>query len=187
MRHALARAALLVGLALAPAAPAEDEAPLAPEDFAHGRLLVTTGDAPLQTLLVDLPIYRGSIGLRLADVRVMNGAGEPLRGAVVELWHADANGTVHEDRFRTRLETDNDGRIKLSTVYPGYIWGPRHIHVVVQHPGHARLITRLFFKRDPQTARSGRPDLAVVLEDGEHEGAPALFGDVEIVLRQHPG
>ena len=56
MRHALARAALLVGLALAPAAPAEDEAPLAPEDFAHGRLLVTTGDAPLQTLLVDLQI-----------------------------------------------------------------------------------------------------------------------------------
>ena len=82
MRHALARAALLVGLALAPAAPAEDEAPLAPEDFAHGRLLVTTGDAPLQTLLVDLPIYRGSIGLRLADVRVMNGAGEPVPHAV---------------------------------------------------------------------------------------------------------
>ncbi|MGI9592166.1 MAG: DUF3999 domain-containing protein [Myxococcota bacterium] len=82
MRHALARAALLVGLTLAPAAPAEDETPLAPEDFAHGRLIVTTGDAPLQTLLIDLPIYRGSIGLRLADVRVMNGAGEPVPHAV---------------------------------------------------------------------------------------------------------
>ena len=126
----------------------------------------------------------GDPGQRLLlRARVLGSDGSPVMGALVELWHADANGVVHPDRYRSALFTDPGGRIKVSTVYPGYIWGPRHIHVVVTHPDHQRLVTRLFFKRDPALADSDRPDLAVLLEDGRHDEKPALFGDIELVLR----
>lgn len=73
---------------LAGGAAAEDDA-LRPEDFAHGRAIETTSDAPLQTLLVDLPVYQGSVEPDLADVRVMNGAGEPVPHAVRRLAGTD--------------------------------------------------------------------------------------------------
>ncbi len=116
--------------------------------------------------------------------RVLDTAGAPLAGALVEMWHADAGGQVHPDRFRTGLATGADGRFRVSTVLPGYIWGPRHIHVVVTHPAHPQLVTRLFFKRDPVVQETDRPDLAIILEDGVHQGEPALFADVELVLRR---
>lgn len=115
--------------------------------------------------------------------RVLNTTGEQLGGARVEIWHVDAQGTMHADRFRSTLISERDGKFRLSTVLPGYIWGPRHIHVMITHPQHQTLITRLFFKRDPQLAGSDRPDLAIILEDGRHQGLPALFGDVELVLK----
>ena len=85
-------AARLAGLAtlvcLAGGAAAEDEV-LRPEDFAHGRAIETTSDAPLQTLLLDLPVYQGSVEPGLADVRVMNGAGEPVPHALRRLTGSD--------------------------------------------------------------------------------------------------
>ena len=115
--------------------------------------------------------------------RVMSTEGVRLSGARIEIWHVDSQGTMHADRFRTTLVSDDDGKFHLSTVLPGYIWGPRHIHVRVTHPQRQTLITRLFFKRDPQVAESDRPDLAIILEDGRYQDAPALFGDVELVMR----
>ena len=57
-------------------------------------------------------------------------------------------------------------------------------HVVVTHPDHVRLVSRIFFKRDPAVAESERPELAIFLEDGLLDGEPALFGGVELVLRR---
>jgi Protein of unknown function (DUF3999) len=55
---------------------------LAPSDFAYGRTVeIQRGDA-LQTLLLDLPIYRGSVGPEFADLRVFNGAGEVVPHAI---------------------------------------------------------------------------------------------------------
>lgn len=126
----------------------------------------------------------GDEGVRLLlRGRVLDVSGALVAGARVEIWHADAQGTVHADRYRATLISDNTGQFRLSTVLPGYIWGPRHIHMMITHPSHAPLITRLFFKRDPLVADSGRQDLAVILEDGHYQGAPALFGDLELVLR----
>lgn len=126
----------------------------------------------------------GDAGDRLLlRARVLGTAGMSVADARVEIWHADANGKVYADRFRATLISDSEGRVRVSTVLPGYIWGPRHIHVIVTHPRHAQLITRLFFKRDPLVRESDRPDLAIILEDGRHQDAPALFGDIELVLR----
>jgi protocatechuate 3,4-dioxygenase beta subunit len=126
----------------------------------------------------------GDAGERLLlRARVLDTAGMPVADARVEIWHADANGQVHAERYRATLISDAEGRVRVSTVLPGYIWGPRHIHVVVTHQQHAGLITRLFFKRDPVVRETDRPDLAIILEDGRHQDAPALFGDIELVLR----
>ena len=56
------------------------------------------------------------------------------------------------------------------------------MHVVVSHPAWQRLITRVFFARDPEVARSGHRALAITLEDGEVDGEPMLFGEVRLVL-----
>ena len=114
--------------------------------------------------------------------RVLDTERIPIPNALVELWHADSEGVVHPDRFRASLRTGEDGSFKVSTVWPGYIWGPRHIHLVVTHADYRQLITRIFFKRDPVVAESGHPDLAIFLEDALVEGEPTLFGNIELVL-----
>ena len=109
--------------------------------------------------------------------------GSPVAGARIELWHADAGGVVHPDRYRAALRSDEDGAFEVASVLPGYIWGPRHIHFLVTHPHWRQLVTRLFFLRDPQVEEVGRPDLAIVLEDASIGNEEALFGEVRLVLR----
>ena len=128
----------------------------------------------------------GDAGERLIlRIRVLDTRGVPVVDAQVELWHADSFGEVHADRFRTRLPTGKDGELEVSTVLPGYIWGPRHVHVVVTHPGYPELVSRIFFKRDPVVAESDHPELAIFLEDGLAQGERTLFGDVELILPAH--
>ena len=115
-------------------------------------------------------------------VRMINTEGVSVANALVELGHADSTGTVHAKRYRAGLSTGEDGSLEVSTVLPGYIWGPRHVHFVVTHPDYPELITRIFFKRDPVVEESGHPDLAIFLEDGLVHGEPTLFGHVELVL-----
>jgi hypothetical protein len=59
-----------------------DDGALAPGDFAYGRAVETQRGDALQTLLLDLPIYRGSVGPELVDLRVFNGAGEVVPHAI---------------------------------------------------------------------------------------------------------
>ena len=53
---------LLATMAIAVSAPvsAGEEEPLARDDFAHGREIELRTSRPLQTLLLDLPVYRGT-------------------------------------------------------------------------------------------------------------------------------
>ena len=69
-------------LGLAPSAALGRDEALTPGDFAWGRAVETTSGDPLQTLLLDLPIYRGAVGPELADLRVFNGAGEVVPHAI---------------------------------------------------------------------------------------------------------
>lgn len=81
MRSALA---VLAVVAIS-AEGARGEPPLAPEDFAFGRAIELEAEGPLQTVLLDASVYRGSVEPRLADLRVMNAAGEPVPHAVRQL------------------------------------------------------------------------------------------------------
>ena len=82
----------------------------------------------------------------------------PLRGAVVDLWHADANGEYDNTGFRYRghVVTGADGEFRFHTVVPAaYPGRTKHYHVKVQAPGSRLLTTQLYFPDEPANLRDG--------------------------------
>ncbi len=64
---------------------------------------------------------------------------EPLAGAIVDVWHCDAEGvysdvsdggfnTVGRKFLRGYQVTDSDGIARFTTIYPGLVSGPRRAH-----------------------------------------------------------
>jgi len=123
--------------------------------------------------------------------RILNSNGTPIPDAQVELWHADGDGQVHEDRYRTLLRSKANGGFAVRTALPGYIpgapgvWGARHIHVVVTHPNYQQLISLIFFKGDPNLAGLPYPKLAVFVEQGRVKDQTTRFAEVVLVLRSN--
>lgn len=102
--------------------------------------------------------------------RVLDEGGRPLRGALVEIWQANAAGRYQhkidshdaplDPNFSGagRILTDEDGRYCFKTVKPGaYPWGnhhnawrPAHIHFSLFGAGIlSRLVTQMYFPGDP--------------------------------------
>jgi protocatechuate 3,4-dioxygenase, beta subunit len=102
--------------------------------------------------------------------RLLDVDGRPLRGALVEIWQANAGGRYkHEvDQHPAPLDpnfdgagrclTDDEGRYRFITIKPGsYPWGnhenawrPAHIHFsVFGHAFEQRLVTQMYFPGDP--------------------------------------
>ncbi|WP_198369874.1 dioxygenase family protein [Roseomonas rosulenta] len=102
--------------------------------------------------------------------RILDEAGRPVAGAVVELWQANAAGRyAHaidtspaplDPNFQGhgRIRTDADGRYAFFTVKPGAYpvpvqetwWRPPHLHFSVFGPSClSRLVTQMYFPGDP--------------------------------------
>ena len=102
--------------------------------------------------------------------RVLDEAGRPVPGALVELWQCNAAGRyVHRvDRHEAPLDpnffgagrcvTDGDGSYRFLTIKPGaYPWGnhdnawrPAHIHFSLFGASIvSRLVTQMYFPADP--------------------------------------
>jgi protocatechuate 3,4-dioxygenase beta subunit len=102
--------------------------------------------------------------------RVLDDGGRPLRGALVEVWQANAAGRyLHEvDRHPAPLDpnfsgagrclTDDDGRYRFTTIKPGAYpwrnhanaWRPAHIHFSIFGRAFTdRLVTQMYFPGDP--------------------------------------
>ena len=96
--------------------------------------------------------------------RVLTASGEPVKGARIEIWQANANGRyTHpsdnnpaplDPNFEgyARLLTDTDGRYRFKTIKPsGYPAGemmrPAHIHFDVSGKLN-RLVTQMYFPDD---------------------------------------
>ncbi len=93
---------------------------------------------------------------------VRGGDCKPLAGALVEVWHADANGDYsgfgtsargkQDDPaclLRASIKTDGEGRYSFATIVPSeYPGRPQHIHYRVSHAAHATLVTQLYFVRE---------------------------------------
>jgi len=80
-----------------------------------------------------------------------------IKGARVDLWHADAAGGYDNQGygFRGKVHTGADGKFQFDTIIPGrYLNGPQyrpaHIHVKVRDKsGSLLLTTQLYFDGDP--------------------------------------
>lgn len=82
----------------------------------------------------------------------------PLAGSLVEIWHADENGTYDSIGFRLRGHqfTDAQGRWWFNTIVPALYPGrTRHFHFKVQRPGGRVLTTQLYFPEEPRNVEDG--------------------------------
>jgi protocatechuate 3,4-dioxygenase, beta subunit len=131
------------------------------------------GDSAVEPLDNDLTKqHEGEpIGERITvSGRVLDDAGRPIRGALVEVWQANACGRYrHEvDQHPAPLDpnfsgagrclTDGDGRYRFTTVKPGSYpwsnhpnaWRPAHIHFsLFGRAFEQRLVTQMYFPGDP--------------------------------------
>jgi protocatechuate 3,4-dioxygenase, beta subunit len=98
--------------------------------------------------------------------RVLDGQGQPIRGALVELWHADGAGeyTYSQNAPRNptadpnfagfgQFLTGSDGAYKFRTIKAGLYRGrTRHFHFGITVPGQkTRYTTQLFWNEVPRT------------------------------------
>lgn len=102
--------------------------------------------------------------------RVVDGAGRPVRGQLLEVWQANAAGRYAHRRDQHlapldpnftgvgRTLTDDDGGYRFVTVKPGpypwknhvNAWRPAHIHFSLFGTAFTeRLVTQLYFPGDP--------------------------------------
>ena len=105
-------------------------------------------------------LFPESAGRLQLRVRVMDGAGQPVPDAVVEIWQAsDVPGG---DAAFGRLGTNEDGTCEFDTVRPcDAAGGAAHINVCLFARGLLRHIyTRIYFAGNPRLAED--PVLAMV-------------------------
>ena len=155
--------------------------------------------APFQSRLA--PENQPGERLRISG-RVLAGPGcTPLAGAVVDVWHASAEGFYYgleatralkpeEYLLRGRVKTGKDGRYSFDTIMPGNYkvtetWTrPRHIHYIVSHPKAKSLTTQLYFEGDPhnKTDPLMKASLIITLKRQKDEAAAGYEGVFDIVL-----
>ncbi len=134
------------------------------------------GDGPVTAEDADLTRRHAGepIGQRInVSGRLVDAAGRPVRGQLVELWQANAAGRYNHvvDQHPAPIDpnftgtgrslTDDQGRYAFLTVKPGaYPWGnhpnawrPAHLHFSVFGRAFTeRLITQMYFPGDPLLA-----------------------------------
>lgn len=101
---------------------------------------------------------------------------QPIPGALLDFWHANANGEYDNVGYTLRGHqfADADGRYQLETVMPGLYTGrTRHFHVKVQRPNGAVLTTQLYFPDEASNATDGIFDARLLMtmlpaENGVH-------------------
>jgi len=107
--------------------------------------------------------------------KVVTPEGEPIAGAVLEIWQTAENGLYSnqdaaqpEYNLRARQVVGDDGRYAFTTVRPAPYtvpsdgpvgellrgtgrepWRPSHLHFIVQADGHRTLVTEVFPDDDP--------------------------------------
>jgi protocatechuate 3,4-dioxygenase beta subunit len=107
----------------------------------------------------------------LVTGRVTGPDGEPLAGALVDVWQANADGSYDvqqpdvqpERNLRGLFTTDHDGRFRFRTIVPRYYpipddgpvgqllaatnrhpYRPAHVHFIATAPGYRPVTTHLF-------------------------------------------
>lgn len=121
----------------------------------------------------DLLILNDSITPAVGEVtylsgRLLDARGEPIRGAVIEIWQCDQNGAYLHSRTSNagkrdgnfqgfgRFLTGSTGEYLFRTIKPvSYPGRTPHIHVKVKVKGKELLTTQCYIKGHPQNERDG--------------------------------
>ena len=121
----------------------------------------------------DLLVINDSITPAIGDItwlsgKILNGAGEPIRNALVEIWQVDHNGVYihsgsdnagkHDKNFQRfgRFLTGSTGEYLFRTVKPvSYPGRTPHIHFAVKTKGHEKFTTQCYIKGHEQNATDG--------------------------------
>ena len=117
---------------------------------------------------------------------VLTRACRPVAGALVDLWHADAQGNYDMRGFRCRGHqfADAEGRYRFTTIMPAVYSGrARHFHVKVQAPRQSVLTTQLYFPDEPLNNRDGLFNRALLMRVAEAGGGLAARFDFVLDLR----
>ena len=131
-------------------------------------------------LPVGADLIKGNAGERvLVRGRVLDTAGRPIAGAMLDFWQAAANGLYpaqddqqHPENLRFRMRADGEGRYAFATVKPAAYtvpydgpvggllraggrdaWRPAHFHFIVAAGGYVPVVTELFSADDPYVER----------------------------------
>jgi catechol 1,2-dioxygenase len=135
-------------------------------------------NAPMMKSPCVLPHRANEPGERLllsGSVRSLDG--EPLSGAVVDMWQSDAQGAYSHFNIpeaqapwnlRAQVIADQNGRFEVQTWVPSpyqvpkdgptgallsgigrHAWRPAHLHLRITHASGETLTTQLFFAGDP--------------------------------------
>ena len=93
-------------------------------------------------------------GSERIEGRVLDGAGEPVADAMVEIWHADEAGAYRERYGWARCGTDGEGRFAFRTTKPGPAGRQApHVELLVFARGLLKpVLTRLYFPEDAHDA-----------------------------------
>jgi len=121
----------------------------------------------------DLLILNDSTTPALGEVtwlngRILDGRGDPIRNAVVEIWQADNNGVYlhrgsnaaakRDANFQGfgRFLTSSTGEYQFRTIKPvPYPGRTPHIHFAVKCKGHDRFTTQCYVRGEPRNERDG--------------------------------
>ena len=121
----------------------------------------------------DLLIINKSITPAVGEVthlagRVLDARGEPVRGAIVEIWQVDSGGAyIHSGDPNTgrrdrnfqgygRFETSSNGAYRFRTIKPvPYPGRTPHIHLKVRKGNRELLTTQVYVQGHPMNARDG--------------------------------
>jgi protocatechuate 3,4-dioxygenase, beta subunit len=99
--------------------------------------------------------------------RVLDGRGEPIRNALVEIWQVDHSGIYLHTRDKIaqrdpnfqgfgRFLTGSSGEYYFRTIKPvSYSNRTRHIHYAVKMKGREKWTTQCYVKGEPKNARDG--------------------------------
>jgi protocatechuate 3,4-dioxygenase, beta subunit len=154
----------------------------------------------------DLTVVDGANGVALGEIievtgRILNRQGDPVSGAGLTVWQAnacgrymhpaDANPSPLDPNFvgSTDIRSGGDGAYRIKTVKPGaYPAGPDwmrppHIHFEI-HGKYERLITQMYFPDEPLNASDRllnsalRPDLLIATIVPSQEAHRVLNFDI---------
>ncbi|CAG9208206.1 Hydroxyquinol 1,2-dioxygenase [Paraburkholderia sabiae] len=135
----------------------------------------------------------------LVHGRVLTTTGEPIAGALLDVWQTADNGMYSgqdtaqpHGNLRGRYRTDAEGRYAITTIVPvsypiptdgpvgqmleatgRHPWRPAHLHFMIKAPDYRTLVTHLFDKDDPYLQSDAvfgvKPSLMVAYDERSAE------------------